>query len=96
MEGRRANARLGDLMRTLLRNGPTGLYVHAAGGWTCDPKEAFDFKTMRHAIGFAEDRGFTGMELAFDSDDSDSLRIVSMAALHASLSVRTLTDRAAA
>jgi hypothetical protein len=76
-------------MRTLLRNGPTGLYVRAVDSWTCDPNEAHDFKTMRQAIGFVQDKGFTSMELAFASDDPEDLRTVSVAALHASLSVRT-------
>ena len=59
-------------MRTLLRNASTGLYVQAADSWTCEPEEAFDFKTMRQAIGFAEDSGFRKMEVAFVSDDLDS------------------------
>lgn len=82
-------------MRTLLRNGPTGLYVRAVDSWTCDPKEAHDFKTMRQAIGFVEDTGFSRMELAFDSDDPESLTTVSLAALRARLSVRSHFARAA-
>jgi hypothetical protein len=79
----------------LLRNSRTGLYVCTADSWTHDPKEAFDFKTMRQAIGFVEDRGFTSMELAFASDDPEALRTVSLAALHARLSVRRPAARAA-
>ena len=80
-------------MKTLLRNGPTGLYVRAVDSWTCDPKEARDFKTMRQAIGFAEDAGFSRMELAFVSDDAEDPRTVSLAALGARLSVRNRLAR---
>jgi hypothetical protein len=76
-------------MRTLLRNGPTGLYVRAVDSWTCDPREAFDFKTMRQAIGFVEDNGFSKMELAFASDDPKQLTTISLVALQAQLSART-------
>jgi len=76
-------------MRTLLRNAPTGLYVRAVDSWTCDPKEAFDFRTMRQAIGFVEDAGLSRMELAFASDNPESLRTVPLAALRAALSVRS-------
>jgi hypothetical protein len=76
-------------MRTLLRNAPTGLYVRTVDSWTCDPKEAFDFKTMRQAIGFVEDAGFSRMEIAFASDDPESLRTVPLTALRATLSVRS-------
>ena len=41
-------------MRMLLRNALTGLYVQSAGEWTAKPDEALDFKTMGHAIRFAE------------------------------------------
>jgi hypothetical protein len=43
---------------------------------------------MRQAIGFVEDTGFSRMELAFTSDDPESLRTVSLAALRNCLSVR--------
>ena len=76
-------------MRTLLRNAPTGLYVRTVDSWTGDPKEAFDFKTMRQAIGFVEDAGFSRMEIAFASDDPESLRTVPLTALLATLSVRS-------
>ena len=55
-------------MRTLLRNVPTGLYVQSAEDWTGNPDEAFDFKTMSHAIRFVEKGGLRRMELAFVSD----------------------------
>ena len=38
------------LMRTLLRNVPTGLYVQSPEDWTDNPDEALDFKTMSQAI----------------------------------------------
>ena len=75
-------------MRTLLRNVPTGLYVQAVNCWTSDPKQAYDFKTMRQAIGFVEQTGFRQMELAFASDNAESVTTVSVAALRASLSFR--------
>jgi hypothetical protein len=75
-------------MRTLLRNGPTGLYVRSVDGWTFDPKEALDFKTMREAIGFAEARRLTSMEVAFADDDRKSVRTITLAALCASVSFR--------
>ena len=53
--------------RTLLRNGPTGLYVRCPGGWTGNPDEAFDFKTMSQAIRFVEEEGLRRMELMFVS-----------------------------
>jgi hypothetical protein len=80
-------------MRTLLRNAPTGLYVRAVDRWTCDPAEAFDFKTMRQAIKFAEESGFRKMELAFVSDDPDDLTTVPLAILRSRLSVRSLSDQ---
>ena len=76
-------------MRTLLRNAPTGLYVRGVDSWTCDPKEAYDFKTMRQAIGFVEHTGFSKMELAFASDNPEDLTTVSLAALRARLSVKS-------
>jgi hypothetical protein len=75
-------------MRTLLRNGPTGLYVRAVDSWTFDPKEAFDFKTMREAIGFAEATHFTSMEVVFAGDDRRSVTAISLTALRASVSFR--------
>jgi hypothetical protein len=82
-------------MRMLLRNAPTGLYVRAVDSWTCDPKEAWDFKTMREAIGFVEHSGFSRMELAFASDDPEGLRTVPLAALLTTLSVKTESAGAA-
>ena len=82
-------------MRTLLRNAPTGLYVRAVDSWTYDPNEAFDFKTMRQAIGFVEDAGFSRMELAFATDDPESLRTVPLADLRTILSVRSHAAHAA-
>jgi hypothetical protein len=55
------------VMRTLLRNVPTGLYVQSVEAWTGNPDEAFDFKTMSHAIRFVEQAGLRQMELAFVS-----------------------------
>src|ERR1035441_5223685 len=55
------------LMRTLLRNVPTGLYVQSPEDWTDNPDEALDFKTMSQAIRFAEHAGLRKMELAFVS-----------------------------
>ncbi len=83
------------LMKTLLRNASTGLYVRAADGWTGDPSEAFDFKTMRQAIGFAENSGFRKMEVVFGSGDPDSSTTVSLIALRERLSVRSVYQRAA-
>jgi hypothetical protein len=73
-------------MRTLLRNAPTGLYVEAPDAWTGNPAEAFDFKTMRQAIRFAEESGFRRMELAFVSDDSSHCTTVPLATLQCRLS----------
>jgi hypothetical protein len=41
------------------------------GTWTANPAEALDFKTMGHAISFAEKAGLRQMELAFESHLSD-------------------------
>ena len=82
-------------MRTLLRNASTGLYVRAAESWTCDPQEALDFKTMRQAIGFAEDSGFRKMEVTFVSDNPDSSTSVSLATLRGRLSVRSHCEQPA-
>jgi hypothetical protein len=82
-------------MRTLLRNAPTGLYVRGVDSWTCDPKEAHDFKTMRQAIGFVEHTGFSRMELAFLSESPDGIRTVPLAVLRAALSVRSRVAQAA-
>jgi hypothetical protein len=57
-------------MRTLLRNVPTGLYVESAEGWTGNPDEAFDFKTLSQAISFVEKARLSRMELAFVSPRS--------------------------
>ena len=54
-------------MRTLLRHVRTGLYVQSAEGWTGNPDEARDFKTMSEAIRFVEQAGLSKMELAFVS-----------------------------
>jgi len=54
-------------VRTLLRNVPTGLYVHCQGGWTGNADEALDFKTMGPAIRFMEQAGLRRMELVFVS-----------------------------
>ena len=56
--------------RTLLRNVPTGLYVDCQGGWTGNPDEAFDFRTMSNAIRFVEQAGLRRMELMFVSPHS--------------------------
>ena len=55
-------------MRTLLRHAPTGLFLQAKDRWTGDRDEALDFKSMRRAIRFSEQSGFTKMELAFLSN----------------------------
>ena len=57
------------MMRTLLRNVPTGLYVQSAEHWTGNPDEALDFKTMSQAIRFVEKAGLRKMELAFVSSN---------------------------
>jgi hypothetical protein len=54
-------------MRTLLRNIPTGLFVQSEGVWTGNPEEAYDFKTLSHAIHFVEQGGLRKMEVAFVS-----------------------------
>ena len=54
-------------MRTLLRNVPTGLYVQSSQGWTGNPEEALDFRTMSQAIRFVEREGLRQMEFAFVS-----------------------------
>ena len=54
-------------MKTLLRNVLTGLYVRSPEGWTGNPDEALDFRTMSQAIRFAEQTGLRKMELAFVS-----------------------------
>jgi hypothetical protein len=82
-------------MRTLLRNVPTGLYVEAPDSWTCNPAEAFDFKTMRQAIRFSEESGFRKMELAFFSDDASHLTTVPLAALQCAHSIRSAASRSA-
>lgn len=73
-------------MRTLLRNAPTGLYVQAPDSWTGNPTEAFDFKTMRRAIQFADESGLRRMELALLSDDPDRFTTVPLTALRCRLS----------
>ncbi|HVM50350.1 MAG TPA: hypothetical protein VMU04_20145 [Candidatus Acidoferrum sp.] len=82
-------------MRTLLRNGLTGLYVGAGETWTCDPKDALDFKTMRQAIGFVDNGHLNRMEVAFESDDSRTLRSVPFSTLVAMVSVRSHYAQAA-
>lgn len=68
-------------MKILLRHGRTGLYVLDADHWTGNPDEAFDFKAMRRAIEFAEETGFTRMELALVSDDPRQLTAVPVESL---------------
>ena len=80
-------------MRTLLRNVPTGLYVEAPDSWTCNPAQAFDFKTMRQAIKFAEESGFRKMELAFVSEDPSRFTTVPLATLRCRLSVNNRCDQ---
>jgi hypothetical protein len=80
-------------MRTLLRNVPTGLYVEAADSWTCNPTEAFDFKTMRQAIKFSEESGFRKMELAFVSEDPSRFTTVPLATLCCRLSASNRCDQ---
>jgi hypothetical protein len=79
-------------MRTLLRNVPTGLYVEAPDSWTCNPTEAFDFKTMRQAIQFVEESGFRRMELAFLSEDRSRCTTVPLATLCCRLPVNQRCD----
>ena len=55
------------MMRTLLRNVPTGLYVQSHGNWTGNAEEALDFKRMSQAIRYVEETGLRRMELAFVS-----------------------------
>jgi hypothetical protein len=74
------------VMRTLLRSAQTGLYVQSAQDWTGQPEEALDFKTMSRAIRFAEQSGFTKMELAFVSDHRPCPEPVSLEVLRARLS----------
>ncbi len=54
-------------MRTLLRHAPTGLFLQALDAWTGNREEALEFKSMTQAIRFAEQAGFTKMELAYES-----------------------------
>jgi hypothetical protein len=79
-------------MKTLLRNAQTGLYVQSAQDWTGKPEEALDFKTMRHAIHFAEKAGFRRMELAFVSDHVRCPAPVSLEELRSRLSVSDRPD----
>ena len=79
-------------MKTLLRNAQTGLYVQSAEDWTGKPDEAFDFRTMRQAIQFAERAGFRKMELTFVSDQPPCPHPVSLEVLRARLSVRSPSD----
>jgi hypothetical protein len=73
-------------MKTLLRSVQTGLYVGSAHDWTCKAAEAMDFKTMSRAMRFAENAGFTRMELAFVSEGLPCPQPVTLDALRARLS----------
>jgi hypothetical protein len=50
-----------------LRNVPSGLYVQSPDTWTGNRDEAFDFRTMSHAIRFVEKAGLRQMEFEFVS-----------------------------
>ena len=80
-------------MITLLRHAPTGLYVQAAGLWTGNRDEALCFKLMGQAIRFAQQAGFTQMELVFISDRGDAFTAVPLATLRPGLSVGTHCER---
>ena len=82
-------------MRTLLRHVPTGLYVQSPDQWTGDPEEAFDFKTMSHAIRFVEKGGLRKMELAFRSSQSSRSAEVPLEMLRWGPSISKRYDEAA-
>ena len=81
--------------RTLLRNVPTGLYVQSADGWTGNPDEAFDFKSMSQAIRFVEKAGLRQMELAFMSSHWSDPTEVPLAMLRWGPSISKGCDEAA-
>jgi hypothetical protein len=79
-------------MRTLLRHTPTGLYVQSADMWTGNRDEAFNFKPMGQAIRFAEQAGFSKMELVFVSDHLNCFTAVPLATLWSGPSVTNRCD----
>jgi hypothetical protein len=70
-----------QVVKILLRHRPTGLYVRDWTQWTGDPGQALDFKAMRRAIQFAEETGFSHMELAIVSEKPPHLTVVPVTAL---------------
>ena len=75
-------------MKTLLRHAPTGLFLQAIDKWTGNREEALDFRSMSQAIRFAEQAGFTKMELAFESDRLGRWSSVPLAELRSRVSVK--------
>jgi hypothetical protein len=68
-------------MKTLLRHAPTGLFLQALNRWTGNREEALSFKSMSSAIEFAEQAGFTKMELAYLSNRNGEWATVPVAEL---------------
>ncbi len=76
-------------MKTLLRHAPTGLFLQAVDKWTGNRDEALDFKSMNRAIRFAEEAGFSKMELAYTSNRRNGWTIVPVADLRSASAVKT-------
>ena len=75
-------------MKTLLRHAPTGLFFQATDQWTGNREEALDFKSIGRAVQFAEQAGFSKMELAFISDRLGGWTSVPLTELRATVSVK--------
>ena len=60
-------------MRTLLRKIPSGLYFRGPDQWTSDPADAFNFKTIDHALEFVAKWTLQDVELAFAFKEAQSV-----------------------
>ncbi len=54
------------LMRVLLRNTKTGLFLQSPGKWTDRVSEALDLQTRREATSYAFQLGFEDIEIFYD------------------------------
>jgi hypothetical protein len=72
-------------MKALIRDLKTGCFYKGDGAWTGQRGEGCEFESTFHALTFAEDNGFDGVEvvLTFDEPEKDvtvSLDLRSMSA----------------
>lgn len=61
--------------KILLRHARTGLYYQNVARWTVTAIEAFDFKKVDLAVGFASDSGLEAVEVVMDYGENGEISL---------------------